>query len=72
MNSATLHHHDLALSSLAPRAVLAHNHDTRDLPLHLRREIELYKRHHGAFDILSTDFTMESMDGRVLIRQERG
>ena len=59
------------LSSLASLAVLAHNLDTRDLPLHLHRDIEQYKRHHGAFNIVWTDFTIESMDKRELSQEER-
>ena len=59
------------LSCLASRAVLAHKLDTRDLPLHLHRELEQYKSREGAFNILSTDLKMERMDGRELSHEER-
>ena len=59
------------LSCLASRAVLAHKLDTRDLPLHLHRQLEQYKSREGAFNIMSTDLKMERMDGRELSHEER-
>ena len=59
------------LSSLASRAVLTHNLDTRELPLHLHRDIEQYKRRQGAFNLLSTDFVIERVDGKEPSQEER-
>ena len=61
----------VSLSSLASRAVLAHKLDTRDLPRHLHRQMEQYKRQQGAFTLLSTEFIMEGTDGRELGQEER-
>ena len=48
---------------LASRAVLTHQLDTRELPLHLHREMEQYKRRWGAFTLLSMDLELERLDG---------
>ena len=46
----------VSLSSLASRVVLAQDLDTRELPLHLRREMEDYRRLEGAFTIREVHF----------------
>ena len=52
-----------SLTSLASRAVLTHQLDTRELPLHLHREMEQYRRSWGAFTLLSMDLELERLDG---------
>ena len=45
----------VSLSSLASRVVLAQNLDTRELPKHLHRQMEQYRRMRGDFYLLSVD-----------------
>ena len=60
----------LSLSSLASRVVLALDLDTKELPLHLHREMEQYKRSWGAFTLLSMDLELERVDGGEVIREQ--
>ena len=53
----------LSLSSLSARVVLAQDLDTRELPLHLHREMEQYRRLEGVFTLLQVEFGMERIDG---------
>ena len=52
-----------SLASLASRAVLTHQLDTRDLPLQLHQQMEQYRRSCGAFTLLSMDLELERLDG---------
>ena len=61
----------LPLSSLASRAVLAHHLDTRDLPLHLHREMEDYRRLEGAFTIRDVHFEVARLGEGEVSQEER-
>ena len=54
----------LSLSSLASRVVLAQHLDTRELPRHLHRQMEDYRRLQGPFTIKGLDFEVQRLDGR--------
>ena len=54
----------LSLSSLASREVLGQDLDTRELPRHLHREMEDYRRLEGAFSLREVDFEV-ARDGAV-------
>ena len=60
----------LLLSSLAAKAVLALDLDTRELPLHLHREMEQYRRIKGEYTVLSVDFQMQRSDKQALFEKE--
>ena len=62
----------LSLSSLASRVVFSQDLDTRDLPLHLHREMEQYRRLQGDFTLLSIDFEVKRLDGGEVSKGERG
>lgn len=59
-----------SLASLASGAVLIHQLDTRELPLHLHEQMEQYKRRKGAFTLLSMDLELERMDGGKVSKEE--
>ena len=61
----------LSLSSLASRVVLSQHLDTRELPLHLHREMEDYKRLHGTFIITEVVFEVQRIDWGELSEDER-
>ena len=61
----------LSLSSLASRVVLSEDLDTRELPLHLHRELEDYRRLEGAFTLLQVDFEVERIDGGEVSEEDR-
>ena len=63
----------LPLSSLASRVVLAHDLDTRELPLHLHKQLEGYRRLEGAFTFRPGDvaFEVQRIDGREVSEEER-
>ena len=53
----------LSLSSLASLVVLAKDLDTRELPRHLHRQMEDYRRLQGSFTMRGLDFEVQRMDG---------
>ena len=59
------------LLSLASRAVLAHDLDTRELPLHLHMEMEQYRRMRGDFTLMSVDFQVGRIDKEEMTEEER-
>ena len=61
----------LSLSSLSARVVVAQDLDTRQLPLHLHREMEQYRRIEGIFTLLQVDFGMQRMDGGEVDEEDR-
>ena len=61
----------LSLSSMASREVLAEELDTRELPLHLNRELEAYRRLEGIFTLLQVDFGVERIDGGEVSEEDR-
>ena len=61
----------LSLSSLASRVVLARHLDTRELPLHLHREMEDYRRLEGAFTIREVDVEVARLGQGEVSREER-
>ena len=61
----------LSLSSLASRVVLAQHLDTRELPRHLHRQMEQYRRLEGAFAIRSVDFEVARMGTGEVSQEER-
>ena len=61
----------LSLSSLASRVVLAQDLDTRELPLHLHRQVGDYKRLEGAFTLREVVFEVQRMDGGEVSKEER-
>ena len=60
-----------SLSSLASRVVLAKHLDTRELPLHLHRQMEGYRRLEGAFTIREVEFQVHRVDGGKVSEEER-
>ena len=52
-----------SLSSLASRVVLAQHLDTRELPRHLHRQMEDYRRLQGPFTIKGLDLEVQRLDG---------
>ena len=61
----------LALSSLASRVVLAQHLDTRELPRHLHRQMEDYRRLQGPFTIKRVGLRGAEV-GRPLGRGDQG
>ena len=61
----------LSLSSLASRVVLAQHLDTRELPRHLHKQVEQYRRLEGAFAIRSVDFEVARMGQGEVSQEER-
>ena len=61
----------VSLSSLASRVVLAKDLDTRDLPRHLHRQMEQYRRLRGSFTLLSVDIEVERVDKQAVSEEER-
>ena len=59
------------LSSLASRAVLSLDLDTRELPLHLHRELEGYRGMEGAFTLREVVFEVVRSDGLEVSEEER-
>ena len=59
-----------SLTSLASRAVLTHQLDTKELPLHLHREMEQYRRLEGTFTLLQVDYEVERIDGGDLTEED--
>ena len=50
----------VSLASLASKVVLVQHLDTRELPRHLHREMEQYKRLKGDFTFLSVDLQVSA------------
>ena len=50
-------------AGLSAVVVLSHKLDTRELPVHLRRELEKYRRLEGVFTLLQVDFGVERIAG---------
>ena len=61
----------LPLSSLVSRQVLTLDLDTRELPLHLHRQAEGYRRLEGAFTLREVVFEVQRMDGGEVSEKER-
>ena len=61
----------LSLSSLSARVVLALDLDTRELPLHLHREMEQYRRIEGVFTLHHVEFGMQRIDGGEVDEEDR-
>ena len=61
----------LSLSSLSARVVLAQDLDTRELPLHMHREMKQYRRIEGVFTLLQVEFGMERIDGGEVDEEDR-
>ena len=61
----------LSLSSMASRTVLTEELNTRELPLHLNRELEAYRRLEGVFTLLQVDFGVERIDGGEVSEEDR-
>ena len=61
----------LSLSSLASRVVLSQDLDTRELPLHLHRDMEDYRRLQGTFTIREVVFEVQRIDWGELSEEER-
>ena len=61
----------LSLSSLASRAVLAQDLDTRELPLHLHMQMDQYRSLRGAFALTSVDFSVAKIDRGKVTEEER-
>ena len=61
----------LSLSSMASREVLTEELDTRELPLHLSRELEAYRRLEGIFSLLQVDFGVERIDRGEVSEEDR-
>ena len=59
------------LSSLTARAVLALGCDTRDLPQHLAREMDQYRRLQGAFTLQSVSFEVRRFGEGGVTAEER-
>ena len=60
-----------ALSSLASRVVLARHLDIRELPRHLHRQMEDYRRLEGAFTIREVHFEVARLGQGEVSREER-
>ena len=61
----------LSLSSLSSKVVLDQDLDTRELPLHLHRELEQYRRLEGVFTLLQVEFWVERIDGGEVNEEDR-
>ena len=51
----------VSLSSLSSRVVLAQDLDTRELPRHLHRQMEQYRRLRGEWTLLSVDLQVSAV-----------
>ena len=61
----------LSLLSLAAREVLVQDLDTRELPSHLQREMERYRRIKGDFSLQSVDLQVERRDKKAVTQEDR-
>ena len=61
-----------SLSSLSSRVVLAQDLDTRELPRHLHRQMEQYRRLRGEWTLLSVDLQVSALCTKAIYYEVLG